>query len=265
MKKRQQILALGTTLALSAGVLSPVAHAAETDIPTSVGGTVEWNFKDSFMSYVTSNFAKGTVTVTEGATWEEGKPFTFPVDSENSVITDTDTAIIDLDGTVNFNAHGGILNTTISDLKLHVDGNVGSLYIDYSSKPMSLEPGESAVIADDIHFVDIIFAEPVDLTAPLQLSGATTLAPAGVPVLSNYPAGDSFSDLTLNLDVEFGDEDNPDEIPVEDDDSADNNLSSANGGGGFSSIFESISAVLGIGALAAVVFAIAQHLGKLMG
>lgn len=265
MKKRQQILALGTTLALSAGVLSPVAHAAETDIPTSVGGTVEWNFKDSFMSYITSNFAKGTVTVTEGATWEQGKPFTFPVDSENSVITDTDTAIIDLDGTVNFNAHGGILNTTISDLKLHVDGNVGSLYIDYSSKPMSMEPGESAVIADDIHFVDIVFAEPVDLTAPLQLSGATTLTAAGEPVLSNYMAGDSFSDLKLNLDVESDQDVNPDEIPTEADDSSDSNFSSANSGTGFASTFEGISAVLGLGALAAAVFAIVQHLGKLMG
>lgn len=264
MKKQHHLLVLGTTLALGAGILAPVAHAAEGDTPTSVSGTVGWNFKDSFMSYITSSFAQGTVTVTEGATWENGKSFTFPVDSENTVITDADTAIIGLDGAVNFNAHGGILNTTISDLKLHVDGNVGSLYVDYSSKPMSFEPGMSAVTADDIHFVDIVFAEPVDLNAPLQFSGATTLAVAGEPVLSNYEAGEAFSDLTLSLDADSGENVNPDETPVEAGGSPAGNLSSSDGNSGFASAFEGISAVLGIGALAAAVFAIVQHLGMLV-
>lgn len=283
MAFRHRALAATTTAVLTAGLLIPSATAQEGEL-TGVTGTVDWNFKDSFLSYVTSGFAGGAVTVSDGATWEKGQPFTFPIDAENTTVTDNDTAVIELGGEVNFNAHGGILDTTVSDFTLHVDGTTGSLYVDYSSKPMSMEPGEEAVVEENVHFVDIVFDEPVDFSAPLNLTGATTLVEDGVPVFTNYSAGDAFSDLVLDTEPTFAEPTEPEEPadpedPANPEDPADPEEPTAPGGsadgssagssteeGGFlSQLFGAVSGIVGIGALGAVIASIVQHFTKLVG
>lgn len=200
-----RIIAGSTATFLAASILVPAAHAEPTDAPAStpvlsgVAGSVQWNFKDSFLNYLTGGFAGGQVTVSDGAGWTKGQPFTFPIDTANSTIIDQDTAVLALDGEVNFTAHDGALNITVSDFTLDIDGDSAELYVDHSSSPFSMggEPSEPTV-GDDVLFVTVTFPEAVDLSQPLDLSGATVLAAEGEGVLSNYGAGDGFSDLKLS-------------------------------------------------------------------
>lgn len=260
-----------TVTALMTGLTVPAA-AAETELQ-GVAGSVEWNFKDSFMSYVTGSFADGTVTATEGASWASGQPFTFPINQDSSEVIDQDTANLDLDGVVNFNAHGGVLDITVSDLELRIDGDTAELYGDYLSRPFSMGDAQEPVQGDDQLIVTIEFVGPVDLRTPLDLTGATTLAESGVPVLSNYKAGDVFSDLQLNTEPVLGEvapEEPGDPVaPAEPKDetgdsetgSADNG--SSDGEGLFDGLVDLLSAVLGLGSIGAAIATIVKHFSNL--
>lgn len=197
----RRIIAGSTAALLAATTVAPAVHAGPADAPApdSIEGSVQWNFRDSFLSYLTGGFAGGQVTVSEGADWERGRPVTFPIDTANSTITDRSTAVLALEGAVNFTAHDGALNITVSDVTLDIDGTSAELYVDHSSSPFGMggAPAESTV-GDDVLFVTVTFPEAVDLSQPLDLSGATVLTGEGEAVLSNYGAGEGFSDLKLS-------------------------------------------------------------------
>ncbi|MDY2941772.1 MAG: HtaA domain-containing protein [Varibaculum sp.] len=91
--------------------------------PFSATSWVDWGFKESFRKYIVNQFAKGTQTLSEGAAGlpsntdgqftDMQQAYRFPLASKN----------IDLDnlselaftGKLNFNAHGGVMNVTLSN------------------------------------------------------------------------------------------------------------------------------------------------------
>lgn len=256
-----------TATALTTGLIIPTATATETELQ-GIEGAVEWNFKDSFMSYITGSFAHGTVTASEGASWEQGQPFSFPINQDTSQIVDHDTANLDLDGTANFNAHGGVLNITVNDLELRIDGDTAELYGDYVSNPFSMGEAKDPVEGDDQLIVTVKFDGPVDFTAPLSLTGATTLVESGVPVLSNYAAGEAFSDLQLDTEpvlseVEPNEPTEPtepvDPIDPADEDQPKDNTGSSRTDGIFGGLIDLLSLVLGLGSVGAAIATIIKH------
>ncbi|MYQ39908.1 Htaa protein [Streptomyces sp. LamerLS-316] len=120
--------ALGATFALpalAADTTAPAAAPAATMELTD--GTLDWGFKESFRRYIGG---AGTITVKDGATQAAGNGvFTFGngKGTYDTTTHGTDTAF---DGSVNFNAHGGVLDITISDVKVTTAGTSGAVTVD---------------------------------------------------------------------------------------------------------------------------------------
>uniref|UniRef100_A0AAU1LQ70 HtaA domain-containing protein n=1 Tax=Streptomyces sp. NBC_00148 TaxID=2903626 RepID=A0AAU1LQ70_9ACTN len=120
--------ALGATFALpalAADTTAPAAAPAATMELTD--GTLDWGFKESFRRYIGG---AGTITVKDGATQAAGNGvFTFGngKGTYDTTTHGTDTAF---DGSVNFNAHGGVLDITISDVKVSTSGTSGAVTVD---------------------------------------------------------------------------------------------------------------------------------------
>ncbi|MFE7361192.1 HtaA domain-containing protein [[Kitasatospora] papulosa] len=120
--------ALGATFALpalAAGEAAPAA--APASVMELTDGTLDWGFKESFRRYIGG---AGTITVKDGATQAAGNGiFTFGNGrgTYDTATHGTDTAF---DGSVNFSAHGGVLDITLSDVKVSTSGTSGAVTVD---------------------------------------------------------------------------------------------------------------------------------------
>ncbi|MEH0395937.1 HtaA domain-containing protein [Streptomyces sp. B21-088] len=120
--------ALGATFALpalAAGEAAPAA--APASVVELTDGTLDWGFKESFRRYIGG---AGTITVKDGATQAAGNGiFTFGNGrgTYDTATHGTDTAF---DGSVNFSAHGGVLDITLSGVKVSTSGTSGAVTVD---------------------------------------------------------------------------------------------------------------------------------------
>lgn len=106
-------------------------------------GTLDWGFKESFRRYIGG---AGTITVKDGATQAAGNGiFTFGNGrgTYDTATHGTDTAF---DGSVNFSAHGGVLDITLSDVKVSTSGTSGAVTVDLKT-PQGTE--------DDVEFAEL--------------------------------------------------------------------------------------------------------------
>ncbi|MFD7867553.1 HtaA domain-containing protein [Streptomyces sp. NPDC059783] len=123
---------LGAVFALPALAAAPSStqEAAAASTMELKDGTLDWGFKESFRTYIG---AAGTITVKDGATQAASNGvFTFGNGKGTYDLTThgTDTAF---DGSVNFSAHGGVLDITLSDLKLSTSGTGGAITADVAT------------------------------------------------------------------------------------------------------------------------------------
>ncbi|MEU2470861.1 HtaA domain-containing protein [Streptomyces sp. NPDC012842] len=136
--------ALGATFALpalAAGEAAPAA--APASVVELTDGTLDWGFKESFRRYIGG---AGTITVKDGATQAAGNGiFTFGNGrgTYDTATHGTDTAF---DGSVNFSAHGGVLDITLSDVKVSTSGTSGAVTVDLKT-PQGTE--------DDVEFAEL--------------------------------------------------------------------------------------------------------------
>lgn len=135
--------ALGATLALPAFAADGTTAAAPASTMELTDGTLDWGFKESFRRYIGG---AGTITVKDGATQAAGNGvFTFGngKGTYDTTTHGTDTAF---DGSVNFNAHGGVLDITLSDIKVSTSGTTGAITVDLKT-PQGTE--------DDVEFAEL--------------------------------------------------------------------------------------------------------------
>ncbi|MET7364383.1 HtaA domain-containing protein [Streptomyces sp. NPDC005566] len=124
--------ALGATFALPALAADstgarPVAAAPATEL---TDGTLDWGFKESFRRYIGG---AGTITVKDGAKQAAGNGvFTF-VNGKGTYDTSTHGTDTAFEGGVNFNAHGGVLDITLSDVKVATVGTGGAITADVAT------------------------------------------------------------------------------------------------------------------------------------
>ncbi|MGW0667640.1 HtaA domain-containing protein [Streptomyces sp. NPDC002746] len=125
--------ALGTAFALpafAAGQSGSDGATAAAPTMELKDGTLDWGFKESFRKYIG---AAGKITVKDGATQAAGNSvFTF-VNGKGTydmATHGTDTAF---EGGVNFSAHGGVLDITLSDVKLSTAGKGGAITADVAT------------------------------------------------------------------------------------------------------------------------------------
>lgn len=183
----------------------PLAQAQTCDVThrNVESGTLEWGVKESFRKYVTGGFAHGSATPKDGAT-NSGNGFAFPAVS--SAIGSGNQGTVTFGGSVNFKAHGELLNITLSNIKLRVNGSTGQLSADYAAtefKGMNVTTVGKMKTGKDVVFANVRFNSAPDFDKDqVNFSGSTTLTQSGVPVFGGfYDAGEAFDDLSGRLSV----------------------------------------------------------------
>ncbi|RRC94509.1 HtaA domain-containing protein [Schaalia canis] len=97
-------------------------------------GSLSWGVRSSFTTYVRGSIAKGGWNL-NGVTWD-GSTFNFPV-SGGLYNTSTGSGTIYYSGTVQFYGHNGILDLTMSNPAVQINGNSGTLYMTVSGSDTS--------------------------------------------------------------------------------------------------------------------------------
>ncbi|MFD4692619.1 HtaA domain-containing protein [Streptomyces sp. NPDC058463] len=186
--------ALGATFALPALAADstgarPVAAAPTTEL---TDGTLAWGFKESFRRYVGG---AGTITVKDGAEQAAGNGvFTF-VNGKGTYDTGTHGTDTAFEGGVNFNAHGGVLDITLSDVKVATVGTGGAITADVAT-PQGTQ-NDVAVAALDLSAVRpgqgaggaVVFK---DIPATLTKAGAAAFN-------GQYAEGTALDPATLSV------------------------------------------------------------------
>ncbi|MFF9505594.1 HtaA domain-containing protein [Streptomyces sp. NPDC014724] len=197
--------ALATAAALGATVFALPALAADGTASGGAtatapklelkDGTLEWGVKESFREYLASSFSGGRITVKDGATQApDNGVFTF-ADGKGTYDTATHGTDTAFGGGVNFYAHGGVLDITLSDVKLATTRTGGTITVDVTT-PQGTR--------DDVAFATL------DLSAVKPGRGAggamvfedipATLTKAGSEAFDGqYEEGDALDPATLSV------------------------------------------------------------------
>lgn len=188
---------MGTAALLAGGGLVGLsaAGASAAELPADSSQTsMEWNIKDSFLSYIKSPIAKGSWTTQGNITGD--KPFVWS-QGTGTIDSEADNASVFFDASIHFTGHdygdGAILDLAFSNVS--VDTAAGTLYADVEGRefidtttlgPWFSAPGvELATISDGNWNGDVFTGQPV-----LTEAGATAFS-------GFYEAGAELSPITL--------------------------------------------------------------------
>jgi hypothetical protein len=184
-----------------------------------VDGDLDWGVRQSFRTYITGPIAHGAIAVEDGAVTDEDGTFGFPA-TDGTV--DGDAIEAAFGGAVHFTGHVGMgtpagvpaLDVRVSDIRVAVDGQSGTLVADVVSRGLS---SGSLVTYDDVELatLDLSAVSPAPVEGGLRWADVpATLTEEGVPAFADfYPAGSALDPLTVTLVL--SDEEEPELTPVE--------------------------------------------------
>ncbi len=154
-------------------------------------GTLSWGVRTSFTSYIRGNIAKGGWDLS-GVNWD-GSDFNFPV-SGGVYNTNARTGTIYYSGSVHFHGHNGILDLTMSNPAIEINGNSGSLYLTVRGSDTS---GNKFDLGR-VHFANISFNGVYAANGTLSFDGASvTLSGSGAQAFAGfYNAGESLNAMS---------------------------------------------------------------------
>lgn len=162
-------------------------------------GNVHWGIKQSYRNYIIGNVARGGWnTEAIGFTGPEAGPsstFDFsPADGSSAV---GNALTVPLQGSIVFAGHdygqGPLLEMTLSDFAVQVEGSTGYVIVDYVSytSDMTSKVKGDRITGDDRAIAEIRFSSPPDLTAStVTLEGDVMLTGAGEELFVAYQAGE---------------------------------------------------------------------------
>ncbi len=145
-----------------------------------------WGVKASFRSYVEA--AGGSVSLSDGATRAEDGCFIFEAETGGNLTIAPDgsaTGAMRFQGTVSFEAHGGMLSTTLTELGVEVSDE--GLVLTAVQAPLNQE---RCVIAT-LDPLEIGPNEAITLGAQITMDGMYQIA-------DNYPPGTELDPLRLD-------------------------------------------------------------------
>jgi hypothetical protein len=181
-------------LAALALAASLVAAPASTCVATD--GGFDWGFKESFRAYLSGSIANGEWT-TDGGIGYETPVFTSD-ELAGSVAFAPLAGELAVDGAMRFTGHEGILDTTVSNLRVALDGQRLQLIVDVRGTTQEFVEVDTA---------DVLFATG-DLAAAEWTAGEDGLLIAGIPLtltaegaeaFGTYPEGEALDPLDLRL------------------------------------------------------------------
>lgn len=174
---------------------SPGATTGAHCVTETVNGTtgapqMSWSVKSSFVSYIESAVAKGTVE-TSGGVVRSGTGFTWTTGSGG--LDSAGRGTWTFPGSVRFTGHDGVLNLTLSNLRVQVTGpNRGVLVADVQSTDMDgNDVGGMNITLADLRFSSVSSSGGT-ATVTLTAAGAKAFA-------SYYEAGETLDPLTVSV------------------------------------------------------------------
>ena len=144
-----------------------------------------WGVKASFRSYVEA--AGGSITLSDGATQTEDGTFIFMVEAGGDLAIAADgsaTGSARFQGTVTFEAHGGMLKSTLTELG--IEAAEDGLMLTVLDGPMN--KGRCAVA--ELGSVDVSTGEGMLISTQITVDGMYQIA-------DNYPPGTELDPLLL--------------------------------------------------------------------
>ena len=181
------------------GAVIEIAATASELVCTVVDARLEWGVKEAFRAYIDGSIANGEWTTAGNAsyatplfTWAAG---TGGADLEQGALA------VQFTGDVRFTGHGGILDTTIGNPRIVVDGDRAVLLLDVTGTTQ-----EGEVVADAaVEFAELELGE----VTPTREGDIVTwagipakLTAAGSDAFGTYPAGESLDPLTIVATVD---------------------------------------------------------------
>lgn len=148
--------------------------------------TLKWGVKESFRHYVEG--VGGTISLSEGAERSVDGAFIFqayPGGNLNLSAGQSPTGLVSFRGTVTFDAHGGMLKSTLSQLAIEV-GPEG-LMLTALEAPM----GQNRCAVARLTMGDEPMGSTITLNAEITLDGMYQIA-------DNYPPGTILDSLELS-------------------------------------------------------------------
>ena len=144
-----------------------------------------WGVKASFRSYVES--AGGSISASEGATRAEDGAFVLPAVPGGDLTISPDggaTGSMRFQGQINFEAHGGMLNATLSELGL--EASPEGLVLTVLEAPMN----QSRCAIANLGVVEVGSDGTITLSAQITNDGMYQIA-------DNYPPGTELDPVLL--------------------------------------------------------------------
>jgi len=147
---------------------------------------MNWGVKASFRAYVEA--AEGTITLSDGATSNDDGTFAFNAILGGDLVIESDgsaTGAMRFQGTVTFEAHGGMLKATLTELGL--EAGAEGLVLTALDTPMNTERCAIAKLGP----VEVGEGGAVTLAAEITLDGMYQIA-------DNYPPGTALDPVRLD-------------------------------------------------------------------
>jgi len=180
------------------GIVLDIAAAEQVGCLVD-GAVLDWGFKESFRAYIDGSIANGEWTTADGATYET--PLFSWAAGAGGYDAGTGEADLAFTGSVRFTGHGGVLDTTIANPRVVIDGARAVLLLDVSGTTQSGQP----VAQTGVEFaeLDLAAAERVGGGDLVAFTGIpATLTAAGAAAFGTYPEGEALDpvDLSITLD-----------------------------------------------------------------
>ncbi|AWB88424.1 HtaA domain-containing protein [Salinibacterium hongtaonis] len=180
------------------GVVVDFGSAAVAALASCVveNATVTWGFKESFRAYISGSIAHGEWVVGEGLEYET-PDFLWKTGS-GTFDADEKTGDIALPGTLTFTGHGGVLNTTLSNLRVKFDGDTAFLVFDISG---DTQAGET-IDERNVSFVELDLSAATETDDDGEITFADVpakLTADGEATFGTYSAGEAFDPVTITI------------------------------------------------------------------
>lgn len=160
-------------------------------------GTLQWGVRQSFTTYIRSAVAGGGWTTSGGVSWN-GSTFVFPARG-GLYDTAARTGELHYGGTISFSGHDDVLQLTMSNPSIVVNGNRASLYLTVRSTSME------GVTKDHgrVHFANLSLSNVRSSNQALSFTtSSAVLTPAGADAFAGfYEAGTELAPLTVSVNL----------------------------------------------------------------
>ncbi|TXS51644.1 HtaA domain-containing protein [Streptomyces sp. t39] len=190
--------ALGATAFAVPALAADAAPAAAPQLEI-VDGSLVWGVKESFRKYLAGPIAQGRITVSEGARQAEGNGlFTF-AGGKGTYDTATHASNTGFAGAVRFEGHHGVLDFTLSDIKVGTGRTAGTITADVKGNNNGTPSQKDDVVIADLDLTGIRPGQGDGGAMVFANIPATLTADGSAAFAGFYPAGTALDPATLSV------------------------------------------------------------------